>query len=33
MQKRARSGFSDAQFGQVLPSIDLRIGRRNPARR
>jgi hypothetical protein len=26
MQKRARAGFSAAQFGQALPSIDLRIG-------
>jgi hypothetical protein len=26
MQKRACSGFVAAQFGQVLPSIELRIG-------
>jgi hypothetical protein len=26
MQKRARSGFAAAQLGQVLPSIELRIG-------
>jgi hypothetical protein len=29
MQKRARSGFCAAQFGQLLPSIELRIGRSN----
>jgi hypothetical protein len=27
MQKRALSGFSAPQFGQVLPSIDFRIRR------
>jgi hypothetical protein len=33
MQKRARSGLVAAQLGQVLPSIELRIGRTNQDRR
>jgi hypothetical protein len=33
MQKRARSGFSAEQFGQLLPSIAVSIGLRNRGRR